>query len=172
MKKLLLKFIIFSVLLGMLFLSIVFQHVLSPQLKINEVSFQNNSGEDWVEIYNPGMSAKNLKGMYLTDNKEEKTKFKITEDILLNPQSFLVIGGKNTSSNNFLLKINFGLKNGETLYLIEQSGVEVIDAIALVAKDEDSVNTLGRFPDGSEELFTFSLSTQGEKNIKDKLSQE
>lgn len=169
MKKTLLKIGIFGFLFLLLLGAIFFQNTLSPKLKINEVSFQNNNGEDWIELYNPGLNAKNLKGMYLTDDKSEKTKFQIEEDIAINSKSFLLIGGKNTDKNTVSLTISFGLKNGETLYLIDSSGVEIIDSLPLVLEDENSSKTVGRFPDGSDESFSFSTPTMGTKNDKDEL---
>jgi hypothetical protein len=166
-QKTLLKIGIFSGVFLLLVMSIVFQSTLSPELKINEVSFQNNNKQDWIEIYNPGLNTKNLKGMYLTDDKAEKTKFQIEDDVAIHSKGFLVIGGKNSDKNEVALKTDFGLKNGETLYLISTSGVEIVDSFPLLLEDEDSNNTVGRFPDGEDEIFTFSTSTKGEKNIKD-----
>lgn len=167
MKKMVTKVLIFSLLSLLLGLAVWFQNRLAPGLKINEVSFQNNDGQDWIELYNPSLNAVNLKGFYLTDDKAEKTKFQIEDDIAINANGFLIIGGKNSNKEEVALKINFGLKNGETLYLISQSGVEIIDALPLVLENENSTKTVGRFPDGSDEIFSFSLSTKGAFNDKD-----
>ena len=171
MSKTILKISIFIALFLLLIVAIRFQNTLSPQIKINEVSFQNNDGEDWIEIYNPSLNAKNLKGMYITDDNAEKTKFQIENDVVINPQEFLVIGGQNSDKNSVAFTIDFGVKNGETLHLVEQSGVEIIDSFSLILENENSTNTLGRFPDGRDEIFSFSVSTKGQTNIKNNVSQ-
>lgn len=168
MKKKLIKIGIFGFIFILLIIATIFKNKLNPNLKINEVSFQNNNGEDWIEIYNPNLSTKNLKGMYLTDDKAEKNKFKIEKDIAINPKGFLVIGGKNADKKRVAIKTNFGFKNGETIYLINSTGGEIIDALPLILENEKSTQTVGRFPDGSDEIFTFSNSTRGTNNNKDK----
>ncbi len=169
MKRTLIKLGFFSLTIGLLAISIIFKKNLSPGIVINEVSFQNNDGNDWIELYNPGLNTKNLRGMYLTDDDKNKTKFRIQEDIAISPKGFQVIGGNNTDKDQVTLKTNFGLKNGETIYLISENGSEIIDSFSLILENDQSQKTIGRFPDGSTEMFTFSIPTKGEKNDKDEI---
>lgn len=164
MKKKLLKFGIFGALFLLLVAVIYFQDTLSPTLKINEVSFRNGSDKDWIELYNPSLNTSNLKGLFLTDNKSKKTKFKIKDDIAVGPKEFFVIGGKKADKNKVTINVNFGLKDGETLYLIALNGIDIIDSLQLNVADGNATKTIGRFPDGSDDVFNFSTSTKGANN--------
>ena len=140
---------------------------LSAELVINEISFTNNDGNDWIEIYNPSLQTKSLTGLYLTDKKEDYTQYEIKEDLIIPPNGFVVIYGQNYTGEETVLKTNFGIKNGETIYLIDQQQ-RVIDSLTAIA-DEAALTetTVGHFPDGDPETFIMSMPTKGERNRKD-----
>ncbi len=72
--------------------------VISQELKIMEFMASNTGiirdnfgrSSDWIEIYNASDTVLNLKGYYLTDDKQKKTKFKFPE-FLLSPSTCCVI---------------------------------------------------------------------------------
>jgi len=138
-------------------------------LKINEVSFKNDLGYDWIEIYNPSIHTMNLKGMYITDDKMDLKKYKIKDDIIIEPGGFVVLYGNGYENDNGnYIKFNFGIKNGETIYLIDRQSLRIIDSLTVLTDDDVSRNSsIGRFPDGSEEIFLMSESSMGEANKKD-----
>lgn len=170
-KSFLFKFFLFLFAMGALLTSVIFKNTLSQSMVLNEISFQNNDGNDWIEIYNPSLQARSLKGFYLTDDKSEVTKFQIEKNLIIQPQGFVVIYGKKykdtTEKTEKNLKISFGIKNGETVYLVDPNGVTIVDEMTVLDVDENSSNTIGKFPDGVENTFTLSTPTQGEKNKKD-----
>ena len=138
-------------------------------LRINEVSYSNDLGYDWVEIYNPSLQTKSLKGLLLTDDKKELEKYEIDKDIIIEPNGFVVIYGENYDGNSDnIIQLNFNIKNGETVYLIEKQSLTIIDSLT-VLNDEDASPTesIGRFPNGSENTFVFTVSSMGASNIKD-----
>lgn len=140
----------------------------SSTLRINEISFENNGGSDWVEIYNPSIHTLSLQGMYLTDNKMDLGKFRVEDNIIIEPRGFVVLYGKNyESEDTSITRINFGIKNGETLYLIDKNSLDTIDSFTVLTNEEASPgSTIGRFPDGSENTFLMDESSMGERNKK------
>ena len=164
--------IVLTIITGVLVLTILtfFKHSVSSEFRINEVSFNNNNGNDWIEIYNPGLNTRSLKGMYLTDSKEDFTRYEIRKDIIISPNGFAVIYGKNYSGEdeNEVLKVNFNIKNGETVYLIGRNK-KVVDSLTVLTEKNGSTaeTTIGRFPNGYEDTFLMSTPTKGKTNIKD-----
>ncbi|MDR0941838.1 MAG: Ig-like domain-containing protein [Bacteroidales bacterium] len=74
------------------------------QIKINEVSTSNSIYQDavgdkgdWMELYNSGTVAVNIKGYFLTDNKDKPRKWEFTEDMTIQAGGFAIVwcDGKN-----------------------------------------------------------------------------
>jgi hypothetical protein len=149
---------------------ILLKNSISMELQINEISFANNNGNDWIEIYNPSLNTRSLKGLYLTDKKEEFTKYEIKKDIIIPPNGFVVIYGKNYNGadEKDVIKTNFGIKNGETVYLLGQNQI-LLDSLTVLLENENESKevTTGRYPDGAEETFLLSTPTEGVSNVKD-----
>lgn len=138
-------------------------------LKINEVSFKNDEGFDWVEVYNPSIHTLSLKGMYLTDDKLDLEKFRIEDDIIIGPGGFVIFYGESYDGLDAVnMTMNFSIKNGETIYLIDKSNLKTVDSLTVLAEDASTTGTsIGRFPDGSENTFFLTQSTMGTSNQKD-----
>ena len=108
----------------------------SGDLKINELLASNTSTntdesgkyEDWIELYNFGDDTINLKGLYITDNKQRATKFRVTEDTLIGPKKFVIVWADEEPGEG-ILHTNFKLDGeGESIYLFANDGVTVIDS--------------------------------------------
>ena len=133
-------------------------------LSINEVSFANNDG-DWVELYNPTLSGLSLKGYYLSDNRRRLTRYSFSSDTIIPSHGFLVLYGENyTNPPEGAVVLPFSIGEGETVYLVAADGRTIVDSMTTLGSDAASV---GRFPDGSQDLFTFSTATLGAPNQKD-----
>lgn len=100
---------------------------LSAKVWISEIVTDNASGlkdadgdyEDWLELYNDGLSAVRLGGWSLTDDATVPRKW-ILPDVTLGPNEYLVIfaSGKNLRKPEGELHTNFSLsKSGEHLSL-------------------------------------------------------
>ena len=138
-------------------------------LKINEISFVGNQGIDWIEIYNPTMNNLSLENLYLSDNKKNFQKFRIKDPIIVPRHGFVTIYCKGADDLlEDVIKTNFNIANGETIYLIAQNGSNVIDSMTAIS-EQDIIEgaSIGRFPDGNEDLFIMSESTPGDHNKKD-----
>ena len=88
------------------------RHPVASELCINEVYATRGSESDWIELYNAGLNTRSLKGLYLTDDSRELTKFQIKEDLLILPKSFLVIYGEGHNDESGALTVSFGVGNG------------------------------------------------------------
>jgi uncharacterized repeat protein (TIGR02543 family) len=114
-------------------------------LKINEVMASNTStladehGEfdDWVELLCCGSNPVNLKGMYVTDRKDEPKKYKIQADTLLYPGSYLILwADESPEEGNF--HMNFKLSSsGESLYLFGSDGTTLLDSMTFGKQRSD-----------------------------------
>ena len=80
------------IIISILFITLVLynKNNISGKIYINEVNFQNNESNDWIELYNSSLNNKNLKWMYLSDDKKDFKKFKIKEDLIINSKWFLL----------------------------------------------------------------------------------
>jgi len=97
---------------------------ISAQVRLSEIvsknnnSFQvNNQPSDWIEIYNAGENAINLLGYFLSDQKENSTKWAFP-NCLIAPKSFLIILANGVDKKSAYLQTNFKLSSdGETFIL-------------------------------------------------------
>ncbi len=133
--------------------------------KINEIAFSMDSGIDWIEIYNPGLRSVSLRGMYLSDDSGELTRFEIVEPLVLGPGDYLVVycneyEGDTTGTT----MTNFRVSQGETVYLVDSDGTTVVDSLVAILGNDVSDATIGRYPDGSDDIYMMADYTPGEAN--------
>ena len=140
-------------------------------LKINEIAFSHADGVDWIEIYNPTLHNLSLEGLYLSDSAKNFTKFEIKDQVIVPRHGFAIIyceGYEGDLQNSVVT--NFRISNGETIYLIGSNGSSVLDSMTAISDNQSSEITIGRFPDGNNELFLMSTPTPGAENQKDFLN--
>ncbi len=108
----------------------------------NEVDIH---GRDWVEFVNPGTVAVDLSGWGLTDELDDADKrWLLPAGSVVPPGGFLVVKGEQTDGDG--TGFGFGLKAGDTLYLVDAGGeLRLADDIG----DPPDGRTWGRYPDGS-----------------------
>lgn len=133
-------------------------------LMLNELSFTINNGDDWIEIYNPTLNALSLKGYYLSDNRKNLSRVKVSEEFVVPPHGFLVAyGEKYAAVPEGALQLPFSISEGETVYLTAPNAVTIVDSLTAIGSESASV---GCFPDGSNDTFTFTTMTPGLPNQK------
>jgi hypothetical protein len=143
----------------------------SPRLFINEVMAGNETvlddpdepGEfpDWVELYNPGPTAVDLGGRYLTDDLNDPTKFRIASGIVISPGGFLVFYADDDPEQGDL-HTNLRLsRNGGSvgLFDLDATGNQAMDTYAFGPQAADVSE--GRCPDVR---MTFTTPTPGAVN--------
>jgi hypothetical protein len=146
----------------------------SQEVVINEFLASNSSintdpdflsSADWIELYNPLDETIDLSGYFLTDNLDDPGKWKFPDEVLLQPDGFLVIwaDGKDTSLTGH--HTNFKLsKDGEAIALYDISGL-IMDSVVYGAQAQDI--SFGRQPDGGQDWYSFDVPSPGMSNTID-----
>lgn len=142
------------------------------ELLINEVMADNDGSledpdekgayEDWFEIYNPGSTAVDMSGMYVTDNLNNPTKFKIPDGVVIPAKGYLVFfadgepaqGPRHTSWSLSA--------DGEAVGLYRSDGKTLIDSVTFPVQQTDI--SFGRTTDGASTWTIFSPPTPGAAN--------
>ena len=143
-------------------------------VRINEVSADDGiyvneyfKRKDWVELYNTTDEPYDVEGMYLTDNPEKPKKYQITKgetqaNTMIPAHGHLVIWCDKESP----------LSQLHASFKIDADG----DELQLMAADESwtdrlvypahkSDQTVGRYPDGSNEVYVMNVPTIAKANI-------
>ncbi len=141
-------------------------------LAINELMAENltfhqdgsdGNYDDWLEIYNSGVSGVNLSGFYLTDNAASPTRWPLP-DTVLEAGAFLLVWADNDGGAAGL-HTNFGLSRlGEFAGLYFDAGTDTIaiDTLSFGAQTADI--SYGRNPDGADGFVFYSTGTPGASN--------
>ena len=61
----------------------------SNSTQIEDTDFEKYS--DWIELYNAGTNAQNIKGYFLTDDFKEPEKWQISSDLTIEAGGFLLV---------------------------------------------------------------------------------
>lgn len=146
--------------------------VINELMADNESTLSDPSGEfdDWVELYNPGTSAIDLQGYYLTDDFSNPGQWALP-DISLEAGAFLLIWADGDSLQGDV-HTNFRLdKDGESLGLYFKSGDNWVAADTLSFGSQQPDLSFGRESDGSF-LFKQMQPTPGQSNEETSTSAE
>jgi hypothetical protein len=121
---------------------------------INEILANNTSDEtdeqgeheDWIELYNRGLSNVDLTGYHLTDNQWNLNKWEFPAGTILAPDDYLIIWADEDSAQG-AMHSNFKLSiNGETLSLINALG-QIADEVVFGSQSSDMA--YARRPNGT-----------------------
>ena len=110
---------------------------------INTLLDGDGLSSDWIELYNPAGMAVNLDGWYLTDNKNNLTKWQFPNGLAIDPGEFLIVFASDKTFENYpgnypyldaggYYHTNFNLDKdpGEYLALVAPGGNTVIHEYA------------------------------------------
>jgi len=138
--------------------------VINEFMSSNETTLQDADGDysDWIELYNRGEFAINLKDFMISDDTLEPAKW-IFPEMTFPPKTFLVIFASDKNRHDTTeLHTNFKIKDeGEYLLLSNPDGGR-LDLMSPLALQADQ--SFGRFPDGEEILVFLGLPTPGSAN--------
>ncbi len=121
----------------------------ATNFRFNEVLIHNSSnytdefGErnSWIEIVNSSYSNVNIGGCYLSDDKNNLTKYWIPTDspsTMTEPREFVVFFGSDKTSRS-IYHLNFTLDEGKTIYLVDANGSDIIDQIKIPTNIENDI---------------------------------
>ncbi|MBT7789502.1 MAG: T9SS type A sorting domain-containing protein [Calditrichaeota bacterium] len=165
------------VLIGIVFSGTSF----SQEIAINEflarndavASDQDSEFDDWIELYNYGSSTISLNGLFLSDNREDLSKWSFP-DTSINAGGFIIVWADN-NPEQIGLHAEFKLSgSGEEIYLSDPES-NIIDEVTYGVQTTDI--SIGRIPNGTGQyqpmVPTFSSFNSSEEprheNISDTL---
>ena len=144
-------------------------------VRINEVSADDGiyvteyfKRKDWVELYNTTDEPIDVEGMYLTDNPTEKPeKYQITKgdtqtSTIIPAHGYLIIW---CDKEPLLSQLHASFKldgSGDELQLMA-ADKSWTDRITYPAHSSDQ--TVGRYPDGSNNVYVMNVPTIGKANL-------
>ena len=117
-----------------------YNHPMAGKLIINEISCNNKTTGDWVELHNTSDKAIDISGWIFTDMKKTFT----LPQVVIQPQAYFILcenaeafGRTHPEQYDYIGNLGFGInKNRETLHLFSPDGAGV-DGISYTLPPED-----------------------------------
>ena len=175
--------------------------VATTPIVINEISAGNSvylndfyKKDDWIELYNTTDEDFDLKGLCLTDRRDNPGKWEITAatksdpTVLSKASTIIPAHGykiiwcgdryKKVTADNTQLHSNFKLSNAEDeeryvaigKYNTATGKYEWVDSLSYCVMNGDQ--TVGRFPDASQDCYLMTLPTIDKQNVLTSYAQE
>ena len=139
--------------------------VINEVLASNSASGEDPEGEydDWIELHNPEGTTVNVGGMFLTDDPEVPTKWRIPAGTTIGAQGYLVVWADEDIQDGGL-HASFKLSaSGEEISLFDTDGSTLVDRVRF---DRQTVDvSFGRHPDGVGEFRLLANPTAGQGNV-------
>ncbi|MBN8702552.1 MAG: CotH kinase family protein [Bacteroidetes bacterium] len=159
----------------LLIVLLFFYKAIESQVVINEYSCSNISTkmdsygeyEDWIELYNSGVSAVNLTGYYLSDNKNNPTNWKIPSGNIAPGQYILIYasGRSLVAGNDIHPDFKLTQTKPEEIIFADAGGT-ILDSLTLNPTQEN--HSRGRTTDGASTWALFTTPTPGAANTNAK----
>ena len=142
-------------------------------VRINEVSAANGifvndffKRNDWIELYNTTDADIDVEGMYLSDNVKKPNKYQIEKtdgvSTIIPAHGFLIVWCDNLDPLSQLhATFKLAAEGGDVLLTAADESWS--DRISYTAMNSDE--TVGRYPDGSSDVFTMNVPTIDKPNI-------
>ena len=148
-------------------------------VRINEVSAANGihvndyfKRNDWVELYNTTDQPIDVEGMYLSDNTKKPTKYQITKgngtaSTIIPAHGYLIVWcDKQEPQSQLHASFKLAAEGGDIL-LTAADGSWTDHVIYFEMKSDE---TIGRYPDGGNEIVTMNVPTIAKSNLKSSYS--
>ena len=139
-------------------------------VRINEVSAANDiftdeffKHSDCIELYNPTDHAVSVSGMYLSNDPDNPTLFRIPETDSLPAYGFKVIwcDGKEGTTG---IHAPFKLKNAESTLVLSAPDRSWADTLRYSM--HEGIQSIGLYPDGGKKLYVMNRPTIGAANFR------
>ena len=125
--------------------------VINEVMPVNSSVVQDQDGEydDWIELFNTSDLSIDISGYYLSDKKDNYSKWRLPEGTSIQGKGFLIIWADDDTTQ-IGLHANFKLSSlGETVILSEPDG-SMVDQIEFPGQTREL--SYSRNPDGSKLL--------------------
>lgn len=142
------------------------------QLLVNEIMADNDSAyqdpdeagayEDWFEVYNPGTAAVDMSGMYITDNTNNPTKWKVPTGVTIPAGGRLVFMADSEAAQGSRHTSWSLSADGEVVAIYGTDGTTLIDSYTFGPQQTDVA--IGRTTDGAASWSIFKPATPGAAN--------
>lgn len=141
---------------------------------INEVSAANGiyvneyfKRNDWVELYNATNKPVDVEGMFLSDNENKPKKYQITKgetkaETIIPAHGYLIVWCDKLETMS-QLHADFKLAAEGGIIILTAADGSWSDRLTYTQLLEDQ--TVGRYPDGSPEIFVMNIPTIAKANI-------
>jgi hypothetical protein len=142
-------------------------------LYINEFSASNTDiitdehgdYDDWIEIYNSTDAPLDIGGLYITDNLNDLTKYRIPVtdpgQTTIPAYGYLILWADDQEEQG-VLHLGFNLsRTGEEIGLVKYNGTDIIDSVTY--GEQPSNSSSSRYPDGND-IWIFAPPTPGRTN--------
>ncbi|MBI9065776.1 MAG: CotH kinase family protein [Salinivirgaceae bacterium] len=168
-KALLISIILFISVINSSHSQIVINEFLASNATTIHKLTGNDAFSDWIELYNTSNTPIDLNGYFLSDDLSNPTKFQISNSIIIDSNSFIIIWADGFNEiDNFGIHTNFKLsKSGEQISIANTEG-EIIDSVNYGQQFNDI--PYGRKPDATGNWFYFAEPTPAYSNIFDPIS--
>lgn len=146
-----------------------------PDVRINEVSAVNDiyvndnyKRNDWIELYNTTTQSIDLAGCYLSDDPVDPHKYQITAEgttasTVLPAGGHLVVWCDNKAG---VSQLHAGFKLAREGGLVSITAADDTWTDILYYPAHDGKSTVGRYPDGAEDVFVMNIPTIAKPNIR------
>lgn len=144
-------------------------------IRINEVSAANSiyvneyyKRNDWIELYNTTDEEIDIEGMYLTDDVDNPTKYKITRgstaaNTTIKPHGYFIVWCDKLQTNS-MLHSSFKLSAEGGTVMLSSQDMTWSDKLIYAAHNGDE--TVGRYPDGTDNVYLMNIPTIEKTNIR------
>lgn len=145
-------------------------------VKLNEVMADNQRSlcdpddggagscyDDWIELYNPGLTPVDLQGYYISNSPADPTRYQILQTMVMAPLQHALIWADNEplqGANHAPFQLE---ASNQPVTLYAPDGVTPVDFFQIDAQGVDQSS--GRYPDGGAASRLFSLSTPNARNL-------
>ena len=140
-----------------------------PTVRINEVSAANDifvneyfNRNDWVELYNTTSEDVDVAGMFLSDNPNKPQKYQIAGPSIIPAHGYLIIWcDKLETSTQLHASFKLAADGGDVVLTAPDYSWNDRFTYGPMKSDE----TAGRFPDGTDAIYTMNVPTIAKANI-------
>lgn len=129
-----------------------FPVVINELMALNRAAVEGPDGAfpDWIELYNRSDKAVDLSGMALSDDPDERDKWRFPEGTVIEAGGYLIVWADGGANGGEGLHASFRLnREGETLLLtgLAEDGSPALDAVQFEEQEADA--SFGRTADGA-----------------------